>query len=46
MTWQDRFDRLLGAMARGEPHKGRKVVNQDRTTETKNQSGDEGHRPR
>lgn len=25
MTWQDRFDRLLGAMAKGEPHKAQKL---------------------
>lgn len=32
MTWQDRFDRLLKAMAQGEPHKNEKRPAPDKKT--------------
>lgn len=36
MTWQDRFDRLLKAMASGEPHKVEKRAEKS----TKSDKGD------
>jgi hypothetical protein len=35
MTWQDRFDRLLKAMAHGEPPKGRRVEPQPKASKAK-----------